>query len=207
MHNEFSKVMSERSDKQLIIIVTTDRGKYNAEAITAAEFEIEQRDIDISAHKEIISKAFVERKSVSIVENDIVSSFTRLLHFVIDSLVALVLAFFMAGCTVFFLRDILGIQDQIFRGFLTTFVFLFSYFGYYMVMEAKFQKTVGKFTTNTKVVLANGAKPSTATIFVRTLCRLIPIDLFSYIFVKNGIHDFLSKTHVVKDKNSNSIGD
>ena len=36
-------------------------------------------------------------------------------------------------------------------------------------------------------------------IITRTFCRLIPFDRISFLFVKNGIHDYLSKTKVVKD--------
>ncbi len=67
-------------------------------------------------------------------------------------------------------------------------------------MEIKFQKTLGKFVTKTKVVKLNGEKPTNEDIITRTFCRLIPFDRISFLFVKNGIHDFLSKTKVVKDK-------
>ena len=53
--------------------------------------------------------------------------------------------------------------------------------------------------TKTKVVKMNGEKPTDGDIITRTFCRLIPFDRLSFLFVKNGIHDFLSKTKVVKD--------
>ncbi len=37
MENEFEKVMSERTDKELIRIVTVERGSYNPTAIEAAD--------------------------------------------------------------------------------------------------------------------------------------------------------------------------
>ncbi|PCE63907.1 hypothetical protein B7P33_11640 [Sediminicola luteus] len=40
MENEFAKVMSERTDQELIKIVTIERGKYNSTAIEAADAEI-----------------------------------------------------------------------------------------------------------------------------------------------------------------------
>jgi uncharacterized RDD family membrane protein YckC len=66
-------------------------------------------------------------------------------------------------------------------------------------MEIKFQKTIGKFITKTKVVKLNGEKPESSDIISRTFCRLIPFDRVSFLFMKNGIHDFLSKTKVIKD--------
>jgi len=67
-------------------------------------------------------------------------------------------------------------------------------------MEIKFQKTVAKFITKTKVVRLDGSKPNDSEIIARTICRLIPFDGISYLFVKNGLHDYLSKTKVVKDR-------
>jgi uncharacterized RDD family membrane protein YckC len=66
-------------------------------------------------------------------------------------------------------------------------------------MEHKFQKTVGKFITRTKVVNLNGEKPTLNDIMVRTFCRLIPFDRLSFFFAKNGFHDGISNTRVIKD--------
>lgn len=46
MVKDFSQVMSERTDKQLIDIVTFKRHEYQPEAIVAAETEIERRKIN-----------------------------------------------------------------------------------------------------------------------------------------------------------------
>ncbi len=46
MKNEFKQVMSERTDEELIKIVTTERDGYNPIAIEAAESEVEKRNID-----------------------------------------------------------------------------------------------------------------------------------------------------------------
>ena len=48
MENEFTKAMSQRTDDELIKIITADRENYKIEAINAAETEIEKRNIDIS---------------------------------------------------------------------------------------------------------------------------------------------------------------
>jgi hypothetical protein len=48
MTNDFSQVMSERTDKQLVDIVTLKREEYQPEAIIAAEKEIERRQINTS---------------------------------------------------------------------------------------------------------------------------------------------------------------
>lgn len=77
---------------------------------------------------------------------------------------------------------------------------LFCYFAYYLLMETYFQKTIGKFFTGTRVVTLQMGEPYISDIFVRTLCRLIPLDQLSFLFFNNGFHDRFSKTMVIKDK-------
>ena len=71
--------------------------------------------------------------------------------------------------------------------------------GYYAVMEAAFGRTVGKFVTGTKVITSDGGKPTPGQSVLRTLCRLIPFEPFSFLGSANrGWHDSLTKTWVVK---------
>ena len=77
------------------------------------------------------------------------------------------------------------------------------YVFYYALFELKWQKTVGKMITKTKVVSYSEQKPSNTDIVVRTFSRLVPFDVISYVFVRNGIHDILSKTKVIKDNKQN----
>ncbi|MBC8643239.1 RDD family protein [Flavobacterium lindanitolerans] len=61
-----------------------------------------------------------------------------------------------------------------------------------------FSRTIGKFITKTVVVNINGEKPDTQEILVRSLCRLIPFETFSFLGAPNkGWHDSISKTYVV----------
>jgi uncharacterized RDD family membrane protein YckC len=76
-----------------------------------------------------------------------------------------------------------------------------SFFGYYVFMETKYQKTIGKFITKTKVVNKNGTRPEVGDIVRRTFCRLIPFDRISFLFTQNGFHDRLSDTTIIKDEN------
>lgn len=70
---------------------------------------------------------------------------------------------------------------------------------YYNVFEIFFSRTIGKFITKTIVVNINGEKPDSQEILVRSLCRLIPFDGFSFLGAPNkGWHDSISKTYVVK---------
>jgi len=195
MKNEFTKVMSERTDNQLIKIVTTERDKYNSTAILAAESEIEKRNIDPTEFNKVKHQATTEITKKGTVDKNTVKSFTRFLNFTIDMIVWLILAYLLSIIIDLFVQSYDQFLLQLFG-----YIFIFGTFiAYYAIMEIKFQKTVGKFITKTKVVKIDGTKPENSDIIGRTFCRLIPFDRISFLFVKNGFHDYLSKTKVVKD--------
>ena len=191
MENDFKQVMSERTDEELIKIVTVEKGSYNPIAIKAAESEIEKRNIDSSNFEAIKEKATVEKEQKLNVESNVVGSEIRFLNFLIDFIIWLIIAAILTFP--------LNANDgtQMFLGY---FILIVSFIGYYAIMEIKFQKTIGKYVTKTRVVKTNGERPENSDIISRTFCRLIPFDRVSFLFVKNGFHDSLSKTKVVKDK-------
>jgi uncharacterized RDD family membrane protein YckC len=76
-------------------------------------------------------------------------------------------------------------------------ILLPTFWGYYIFTEYKFQKTVGKLLTKTKVISLIGEKPTLSQIIFRTLSRSIPFEYFSYFISVEGIHDRISKTRVV----------
>ncbi|WP_271425244.1 RDD family protein [Aequorivita sinensis] len=197
MENEFTKVMSERTDEELIKIVTVERERYNPTAIEAADAEIEKRNIDTSEFEKIKEQATVEKEQKQKVDSNVVGSGIRFVNFLIDFIVWLIIAFIISFIIGLFIP--VTAESQ---GILTLFVYVLffgTFIAYYAILEIKFQKTVGKFVTKTKVVKMNGEKPENGDIITRTFCRLIPFDRISFLFVKNGIHDYLSKTKVVKD--------
>lgn len=69
------------------------------------------------------------------------------------------------------------------------------YFLYCFLSEAIFRQTFGKIATNSCVV-SKGMRLSTGRVLVRTLCRYIPFDGFSFLFRGNW-HDNVSSTAVV----------
>ena len=70
---------------------------------------------------------------------------------------------------------------------------------YYNIFEIFTARTLGKLVTQTIVVDEYGEKPHHETILIRSLCRLIPFEIFSFIGMPaRGWHDSLSKTYVVK---------
>jgi uncharacterized RDD family membrane protein YckC len=190
MKNKFAKVMSEMTDEELIKIVTIERDEYQPLGVEAAESEIKKRNIDTSKFEEIKKKAKAEKELKVKIDSYTVGTKIRFLNFIIDFIIWLI----MVGIFTFPLNANNGIQMLL--GYL---ILLGTFIGYYAIMEIKFQKTVGKFVTKTRVIKLNGQKPQNSDIISRTFCRLIPFDRISFVFFKNGIHDILSKTKVVKD--------
>ena len=71
-------------------------------------------------------------------------------------------------------------------------------FSYYLLFEVATGQTLGKMVTKTRVVYKNGNKPSFFRIVIRTFWRLIPFDIFSYVFgYEFGMHDLLSSTKLI----------
>jgi len=72
---------------------------------------------------------------------------------------------------------------------------------YYTLMEGLFGVTVGKLITGTRVVDEHGQRVAFPRALLRSLCRLIPLEIFS-LLVRDyanprGWHDSLPRTRVV----------
>ena len=196
MIQDFREVMSNRTDEELIKIVTIDRNDYQTEAVEAAEKELKTRNIDetkIESAKQDIEEKETKDKEF---ESSIVSSGTRLIHSIVDFFGFFILAFILSSILQLFYSPS---DEQTIKlvGYGLLFV---SFLLYFVFMEYKFQKTIGKFITKTKVVMNDGRRPELKEIFIRAICRLIPFDNFSYLFMKNGFHDRLSNTTVIKEQ-------
>ena len=63
-------------------------------------------------------------------------------------------------------------------------------------------KTLGKLVTKTRAIHVNNERLDIGTTAVRTLCRLVPFEAFSYLGNSDrGWHDRWSKTRVIEDRN------
>jgi len=73
---------------------------------------------------------------------------------------------------------------------------------YYTVLEYVFKgKTLGKLITRTRAVTEDGERMDLQTTFIRSLCRLVPFEPFSFLGEpQNGWHDKWSKTKVILDR-------
>ncbi|MGE0077410.1 MAG: RDD family protein [Bacteroidales bacterium] len=69
---------------------------------------------------------------------------------------------------------------------------------YYSTFEFIAGRTVAKYITGTKVVDENGNTPSYGRLLLRSVCRFIPFEPFSFLGDNAiGWHDTLSKTRVI----------
>jgi uncharacterized RDD family membrane protein YckC len=75
--------------------------------------------------------------------------------------------------------------------------FMFVYYGFF---EGIWARSPGKWIFRTKVVTEEGEKPTFGKIALRTVCRFIPFEAFSFLFAERGWHDKLSGTSVVSTK-------
>ena len=79
-------------------------------------------------------------------------------------------------------------------------------FLYYYFTEVYFSRTIAKLITHTIVVNADGTKPSGKSFFVRTCCRFIPFEVFTFLKeFPRGWHDTFSQTYVVKKRKLNKM--
>jgi uncharacterized RDD family membrane protein YckC len=116
-----------------------------------------------------------------------------------------------------YLIDYLGIYATVFVfAFLITLVFgqaglramlaineivlsVIFFFLYYVFFEGIWARTPAKLILGTVVVTLEGSKPGLRTILLRTLCRFIPFEPFSFLG-ERGWHDGLSDTLVVSTR-------
>ena len=113
---------------------------------------------------------------------------TRLYNFLIDSIIFFIIVLIFS----MLLKNHIEKQNL-------KYLMILLYYVYYFTFELTTGKTIGKMITKTKVVNTdNDRKPNFTRILIRTISRLIPIDIISYAFSSNGIHDIISKTELKK---------
>ena len=195
MSNFFSESMSKRTDEELVLIVVYHRDRYQQAAIEAAEAEVKVRGIELANYEHIVTAMTAMREASEAFDIGKARAWARALHYIIDTIVVIALL----SLLLIFSYEYLPIENQIVRVILDLGLIHLSFVGYYIFMEHTYQKTLGKFLTKTKVVTIDGQRTELSDIVRRTYCRLIPFDNFSFLIMKDGFHDSMSKTMVVKD--------
>ena len=117
---------------------------------------------------------------------------TRVLNFLADTLLIFILAYFGFKVWNWY------VLYWKYKPYNFGWFFFGILFMYYTFFEALFSRTPGKWLSYSKVVNAAGKKPAFGWIFIRSLARLILIDMFFIPFLGKPLHDYVSKTSVVE---------
>lgn len=117
---------------------------------------------------------------------------TRVLNFLVDTLLI-----FFISYAVFRIRNWYVVYYHV-----NYYNFGWFFFGilliYYTFFELLFSRTPGKWLSYSKVVDLQNNRPSIIAICIRSMTRLIIIDLFFIPFLDKPLHDYLSRTKIVE---------
>ena len=147
---------------------------------------------------------FIENQNI-----EVVIWWKRLVGFIIDYTVIILLNSVIAMLILPLITSLLNINNSGDIGFVFWVLFLIIFIFYYMIQEYFFKTTIGKLAFKLKIVSAKtnislgsekAKNPTLFQIFVRTIVRLLFfIDIFFFLFKRPiGLHDIISKTIVIK---------
>jgi uncharacterized RDD family membrane protein YckC len=117
---------------------------------------------------------------------------TRILNFLIDTLIVFLLAFAFNKFWMF------QVKYWGYPYFNFGWIFFGMMFVYYSFFEIVFQRSPAKWFSYTKVVNKKGGRAAFWRILLRSLARVTIIDLFFIPFLGKPLHDWVSGTEVVE---------
>ena len=197
MENRFSAAMAKRTDKELIKMTGVYRTDYDPLAVEAAEYEIRKRNLDARFIETVKAELEVAYQQEALASAKSELKFSRGVHLFVDTFMYYLLGFALSIAGMWVVAYS-GMPEAEVWYRLWVIMLVFSFFAYYVGMELAFGRTVGKFNIGTKVVMKDGSKPGFEDILKRTACRLIPLDAVMFLAGKEGFHDSLSDTTVIK---------
>ncbi len=123
---------------------------------------------------------------------------TRVLNFLVDTLVIFLISYIISKINEYYAEQF-KLRNAHFKYYFNFgYLFFVVLFFYYFLAELFFKRTIGKLISFTKVVSHSNTKPNVLQILIRSLVRLIIIDMFFIPFLDKTLHDYLSKTEVVE---------
>lgn len=192
---DFKHVMSEKTDEELQNIVTLLRNDYQPVAVAAAEEELTARGVVIP----IVANESNAHQYSEYAAEYAYARMERFGEYFIDGIAISVMNATIAGIFYIYLSN-----------YVLYCILILAIYGYYFLFENYGNgKTIGKEILHTRVVNLDGSKPTVKAIAIRTLCRFIPFEIFSFLWggkwkenhnVSGNWHDAISRTYVVKEK-------
>jgi len=143
---------------------------------------------------EDIIQADQEKEDVYLVASGNRRFFNGVLDWFFGYFFAFITSLFIVAVLAFFAYDTSSLESE------SYFIYLVSIFLFYIFFEYNWGKTPGKFITRTKVVNSEGERPTLTQVIMRTLCRFIPFEVFSFLGSRPvGLHDKIAGTVVIED--------
>lgn len=150
------------------------------------------------------------QENIRITKDMLASKGKRLANFVIDYIIRIILIFVLSLFVAIYAylvgsEDILNAMENIstLTEYLIAFLMLIIY---YVVFESINGRTIGKYITNTKVLMIDGSKAQSDKIVLRTLSRIVPFEFLSFLGSDDtGWHDTWTDTVVVDLKKYEEI--
>jgi uncharacterized RDD family membrane protein YckC len=123
---------------------------------------------------------------------------TRVLNFIVDSLVILLISYIIARINEWYAQQFKINNAKFNYHFVFGYIYFVVLFCYYTICEIIFGRTLGKLFSFSKVVNNENKRASVVQILTRSIVRLTIIDMFFIPFLDKTLHDYLSKTNVVE---------
>lgn len=92
MTNEFSIIMSQRTDAELLKIVNEQRNDFQSEAVAAAEAELQKRNLSSTQVQEAVHENEIEKQIESMKANVKLASGLKALTFIFPGIIQIIFA-------------------------------------------------------------------------------------------------------------------
>jgi uncharacterized RDD family membrane protein YckC len=147
----------------------------------------------------------IEQLKINEFENEVIDKMAgqgkRFLNYLLDYVFILVficILCFILGIILAIVAPSVISDSGVGKTLIAYFITVIAIMIYYTVFETLIGRTIAKYITKTKVVTEIGEKPTFKMILIRSLCRFIPFEAFSFLLgVESGWHDTMSKTTVI----------
>ena len=211
MKDNFLEIVKKSTDEELEII-SKDYVFYSEEEQLIALNELNSRNRlteELLIYKKDIESSIENELGIQDIEilDRAVSKGKRFLNFLLDiifvhifiAILIIILNLVVYKISPESLPVIDNLKSPLLKALLKDLLLPISWLLYYSSFESLTGRTLAKYITRTKVVNEKGEKPDYKTILLRSVCRLIPFEPFSFFWSgRTGLHDEWSKTIVVK---------
>lgn len=186
--------MNSLTDLEILNILTDDRELFHTSQIASAQIIAEKRGLDVYLYLNDREAYHRISRKEKVIDNR-ASNKLRFINYLLDLFICILIIIIIDVIVDNF--GSLRVEynwDNYFKLWIIGIRFI-----YYSIQEGIWNRTLGKLVTKTLVVTEKNQTPTLSKILMRTACRFIPLQAFSFLFMKNGFHDTFSKTKVIEE--------